>query len=241
MSKKIEFEPLSKDYEMLFDPPKPSYKSIPDWYKDMPVRMDNEKKDGLSKYGVSSSNLTLKGCSPFLDALNSGYTFELPFDLEFRHDPNRGINVRWATNIDYVGSHGVDQAPGLPSPFEGQNGILKWRPGWKVITPPGYSSLFTHPINRHDLPFRTFSGVVDTDVYKLGVEFPFQLLNSIKEDIFILEKGTPICQVIPFKRDDWDSKIIPLNEEENKKESFKLKSKIVRSYKQQFWQKKNYK
>ena len=53
------------------------------------------------------------------------------------------------------------------------------------------------------MPFRTFSGVVDTDMYELGVEFPFQLLNTITEDIFILEKGTPICQVIPFKRESW--------------------------------------
>jgi len=164
----------------------------------------------------------------------------LPFDLEFRHDENRGINVRWATNINFIGTHGPEQAPGLPVPFGGENGLLKWRPGWRISTPEGYSCLFTHPLNRHDLPFRTFSGVVDKDKYKLGVEFPFQLLTSIKKDVFILEKGTPICQVLPFKRDNWNSSTIEFNEEENKKEGFKLKSKIVRSYKQQFWQKKVY-
>jgi hypothetical protein len=237
---KLQFEAFDKEMELLFDPPKPASQAIPDWYKNMAVHMDGEKEDALSKTGVASSNLTLKGCSPFLDALTSGYIFELPFDIEFRKDSQKGINIRWATNINLIGQHGPDQAPGLPEPFNGMPGLLKWRPGWRVVTPPGYSCLFTHPINRHDLPFRTFSGVVDTDMYKLGVEFPFQLLDSINEDIFILEKGTPICQVIPFKREDWDSSIQPFNEDENKKEGFKLKSKLVRSYKQQFWQKKTY-
>lgn len=237
---KLIFEPADKEAELLFEKPMPAAQSIPEWYKKMPVHMDGEKETGLSKTGVAVSNLTLKGCSPFLDALTSGYMFTLPCDLEFRNHPGKGINVRWATNINYIGSHGSDQAPGLPAPVGGEEGLLKWRPGWRAITPNGYSTLFTHPLNRHDLPFRTFSGVVDTDSYPLGVEFPFQLLNTIKQDIFILEAGTPICQIIPFKRDEWRSSTIEFDEQENKKNGFKLKSKIIRSYKNQFWHKKSY-
>lgn len=237
---KVKFEPTSKDIDLIFDKPKPASQHIPDWYKNMPIHMDNEKITGLNKEGVQVSNLTLKGCSPFLDALTSGYMFVLASDLEFRFHPGKGINIRWATNIDMLSSHGPDQAPGLPIAFDGNPDILKWRPGWRISTPNGYSCLFTHPLNRHDLPFRTFSGVVDTDSYKLGVEFPFQLLKTIDKDIFILEKNTPICQVIPFKRDDWKSEKIAFDEKENAKNTFQLKSKIVRSYKNQFWHKKNY-
>ena len=237
---KVQFEPFDKESELLFDMPKPAAKSIPGWYKDMAVHMDGEKTTGLSKTTTVVSNLTLKGCSPFLDALTSGYMFELPFDIEFRRNEEGMINIRWATNVNYIGSHGPDQAPGLPGPVGGSESLLKWRPGWRIITPKGYSALFTHPLNRHDLPFRTFSGVVDTDMYELGVEFPFQLLNTIEEDIFILKKGTPICQVIPFKREDWKSEEVPFDEDANKKNGFKLKSEIVRSYKRQFWKKKNY-
>jgi hypothetical protein len=237
---KVQFEPFDKEAELLFEMPKPAAKSIPGWYKDMAVHMDGEKTTGLSKTTNVVSNLTLKGCSPFLDALTSGYMFELPFDIEFRRNEEGMINIRWATNVNYIGSHGPDQAPGLPGPVGGSDTLLKWRAGWRIITPKGYSALFTHPLNRHDLPFRTFSGVVDTDMYKLGVEFPFQLLNNIEEDIFILKKGTPICQVIPFKREDWKSEEVPFDEDANKKNGFKLKSEIVRSYKRQFWKKKNY-
>jgi hypothetical protein len=237
---KIQFEPFDKDSELFFEMPKPAAQSIPSWYKDMPTRMNGEKEDGLARDGVAVSNLTLKGCSPFLDAFTSGYIFTLPFDLEFRKHPGKGINIRWATNVNAIGSHGPDQAPGLPEPYGGNADMLKWRPGFRVITPKGYSCLFTHPLNRHDLPFRTFSGIVDTDMYPLGVDLPFQLLNTIDKDIFILEKGTPICQVIPFKREEWRSEQIPFDEDENKKNGFKLKSKIIRSYKTQFWNKKSF-
>jgi len=237
---KIAFEPAGEESQILFERPAPSARSIPEWYRNMPVHMDGEETTGLSKTGVGSSNLTLKGCTPFLDALTTGYMYVTPFDMEFRRNEQGAINIRWATNIDYIGVHGPDQAPGLPAPFGGNEQLLKWRPGYRIITPSGYSTLFTHPFNRHDLPFRTFTGVVDTDTYPLGVEFPFQLLNSITEDIFILEAGTPICQVLPFKRTDWQSKEIEFDEEANRKNGFKLKSKIVRSYKRQFWNKKSY-
>jgi hypothetical protein len=237
---KIQFEPFDKESELLLEMPKPAAQHIPKWYKDMPVHMDNEKLTGLNKESVAVSNLTLKGCSPFLDAITSGYMFVLPFDLEFRRNDQGMVGMRWATNINLISGHGPDQAPGIPAPVGGNETLLKWRPGWRVITPPGYSSFFTHPTNRHDLPFRTFSGVVDTDTYELGTEFPFQLLNTIKEDIFILEQGTPICQVIPFKREDWISEAVTFDEDKNKKNGFKLKSKIVRSYKSQFWHKKSY-
>ena len=236
---KLQFEPFDKEAELLFEKPKPAAKSIPSWYKDMATYMDGEREIGLSKDGVAVSNLTLKGCSPFLDALTSGYIFELPFDLEFRKESG-GMRVRWATNVNLIGSHGPEQAPGLPAPFGGNESLFKWRPGWRISTPKGYSALFTHPLNRHELPFRTFSGVVDTDMYELGVEFPFQLLDTFDKNITILEKGTPICQVIPFKRENWVSEQIPFDEDKNKLNGFKLKSKIVRSYKTQFWQKKTY-
>lgn len=237
---KVQFEPFDNESELLFEMPQPAAKSIPDWYKNMAVYMDGEKAPGLSKTTTVVSNLTLKGCTPFLDALTSGYMFVLPFDIEFRRNEEGMINIRWATNVNYIGSHGPDQAPGLPGPVGGSQTLLKWRPGWRVITPKGYSAMFTHPLNRHDLPFRTFTGVVDTDMYELGVEFPFQLLNTIEDDIFILKKGTPIAQVIPFKRENWKSEAIEFDEDANKKNGFKLKSQIVRSYKRQFWQKKTY-
>ena len=240
MTKKLKFEPTSDEAQSLFEQPRPAAEYLPTWYRDMPLHLPGEKTTGLSPDGVAVSNLTLKGCMPFLDAMTSGYMFVLPFDMDLRRNEKGMIGLRWATNINFVGQHGPDQAPGLPMPFGASPSILKWSPGWRVITPPGYSCLYTHPLNHFDLPFATLSGVVDTDSYNLGVEFPFRLLD-IKKDVVILEKGTPICQVIPFKRDDWSSTAVDFDEEAMKRNGFMLKSKIIRSYQLQFWKKKSYK
>lgn len=240
MDRNIKFEPTSHEAELFFEVPSPASQHLPSWYREMDLHLEGETTTGLSPDGVASSNLTLKGCMPFLDAMTSGYMLTLPFDMEIRKN-NRGmIGLRWATNVDFIGQHSQDQAPGLPVPMDGSPNILKWRPGWRIITPPGYSCLFTHPMNYVDLPFITLSGIVDTDSYKLGTEFPFRLLDQ-KNELTILEKGTPICQIIPFKRDNWSSSLVKFDEQEQKKNGFLLKSKIVRSYQTQFWKKKSYK
>lgn len=239
MSVEILFEPTSEEAELLFAPPQPASLHLPTWYRNMPIHIENEEKTGLAPDSISSSNLTLKGCMPFLDAISMGYVFTLPFDIEIRKNERGQIGIRWATNIDFVGQHSIDQAPGLPSPVNASPNILKWKPGWRIITPRGYSCLFTHPINHIDLPFVTLSGVVDTDSYGLGVELPFKLLDS-SDDLFILEKGTPICQVFPFKREKWKRDVVQYDPISQTKNGFALKSKIVRSYQNQFWQKKSF-
>jgi len=79
---------------------------------------------------------------------------------------------------------------------------------------PGYSCLFTPPLNRVDERFEIINGVVDTDIYKEYINFPFflkkdYLLKNVKDGKFfsIIEKGTPYCQIIPFKRESWKMKI----------------------------------
>lgn len=231
---------MFKETASLIDPPVPASRCIPDWYKNAPLHMDNEKQDALSKETTVTSNLTMKGCSPFLDALTHGYVYELPFDIEFRRDKFGKLGIRWATGIDLISGHSVEQHQGLKKPYDGFDGVLKWKFTYRIITPQGYSCLFTHPLNRNDLPFRTFSGVIETDQYPGVIEFPFQLLDKFDDDIYILEKGTPLCQIIPFKRDDWSAEKLEFNEDSLKKAHFDLKSKIVRSYKTQWWKKKSF-
>jgi len=240
MPMRVNFQPMDKESELLFEMPKPASTALASWYKKMPLHMDGEKVTALAQSTADVSNLTLKGCSPFLDGLTAGYMFSLPFDVEFRKKADGFFDIRWATEVHYIATHGADQTPGLPPPIGGSKDVFKWRPRWRIITPRGYSALFTHPINRHDLPFRTFSGVVDTDTYNIDVDFPFQILDDKLEDIYILKKGTPICQVIPFKRDSWSSKSVPADENQTRKNYFDLKSQIVRSYKNKFWHKKTY-
>ena len=238
---KIRFEPAFRDAEMFYDRPKPAANFIPSWYRSMPQTTDGGNKVFLSE-DKSASNMTLKGCSPFLDSLTSGYIMSTPCDIEISFNEFGELDVNWLIDLsEVVSGHDGRQMPGMKSLASNYDGALKWRSGWRIITPTGYSTLFVHPLNRNDLPFQTLSGVVETDSYCLPVEFPFILNNLlIKEDKFIIEKGTPIVQAIPFKRDNWSSEIIEFNEKQNKQSQINLKSKIGRSYKKQYWKGKKF-
>ena len=201
----ISFTPdLSFELSEAVAPPSPAILNIPTWYKDTNLRIGGEQRDGLSDGNTQSPNTTVKGCSPFLDAFGFGYIYTLPLDVEIR-DNGKGYDFNWRAKGDFLTMHDRSQSPLTPPAIGGETEIVKWMNAFFIKTPPGYSCLFTHPLNRNELPFRTFSGVVDTDSYNLPVHFPFQLVS--KEKNFIIEKGTPICQIIPFKREDWKSSI----------------------------------
>ena len=53
-----------------------------------------------------------------------------------------------------------------------------------------------------DLPFQTLSAVVDTDKHNVPTHFPFFMKHGFEGKIPL---GTPIVQIIPFKRQEWKS------------------------------------
>jgi hypothetical protein len=234
----IEFTPRSLFAQDILPKPLVSKKFIPEWYSKMNIFFDNDKQYGISKFNKLATNTTMKSCTPFLDALMFGYMWYLPMDLEIRFEKNN-FNFNWKTDNEMITRHEKDQHPSLPKAFNGHDFVAKFTFDFIIKTPKGYSTLFTHPLNRHDLPFRTFSGVVDTDKYTQAVQFPFQMLN-IDKNIFILEKETPLCQIIPFKRDDWKSSFKNFNNKKIQKDYFNFKSVIKKSYKNQYWSQKKY-
>jgi len=84
------------------------------------------------------------------------------------------------------------------------DGIPKINNPWAVETPGGYSCLFTPPLNNEDSPIIPFSGIVDTDSYSAPVNFPFQLKEGFRG---LIPAGTPLIQVLPFKRESWKMQI----------------------------------
>lgn len=234
----ITFTAAHKDSELFIPPPMESSNFLPDWFKNIPAHEPGYDGNKLSRFAFGSSR-TIKGCIPFLDTLTGGYTFQLAADVEFSFE-NGTFVPKWLVDFPIIERQSPIQAAGMPAITPHTEDVFKWIAGWKITTPKGYSTLFTHPLNRHDLPFRTFSGIVDTDTYKTHTDFPFQIQAPETESIVLIKKGTPICQAIPFKRDDWKSSTKPYSEEEEKKNTFDLFSTIDRSYKNRFWTKKNY-
>jgi len=235
----IIFKANSEFWENCILPPKPAKSEIPEWYKKQDLYMNKENKYALHD---RTPNTTVKACSPFSDALCTGYIWTSPLDIQIQKIPNGNFfdfKFEWKYEEEFVTFHSNEQIGQMPPAYGGERGVCKWEFDYTIKTPPGYSVLFTHPLNRHDLPFRTFSGVVDTDAYPLSVIFPFQLLD-LKDEYTTIEKGTPLVQMIPIKRDVWDSKVEKYEKKESEKASFEYFSKIYRAYKTRYWSRKEY-
>ena len=205
---------------------------IPQWYKDQD--MWNNQKPLENSYNISKS---FKTCMPFLDAMISGYTIELWTDILVRQENNFPV-FTWASGPDPVGLRGTEINKNLPIPNGFNLNQFAWQFPYTIKVPLGYSCLITHPLNRHDLPFIGLSAIVDNEVATLGPgNYPFFIKEGFEG---IIPAGTPIMQIIAFKRENWKIK-------ENKnllKESINLQRKInaVISgyYKKNIWKRKEY-
>ncbi len=232
---------MGETTELFIPGPIPSKNSIPEWYKKFPMFVRDEQENGMHPVlEAKIPNTTLKACVPFLDALTMGYMVVLACDIEFRKLKNNDVTIRWlAPYVHLVEGHNIDQTFAYPINNNEIPQASKWLFDWKIETPKGYSTVYTHPLNRHDLPFRTFSGVVDTDVFPDAVHFPFQVLPFEGERI-IIPAGTPLCQLFPTKRESWNSQKEDFSQYRKPKASFEVLKYMVRSYKRQFWHKKTY-
>ena len=237
--KKIKIIPKSEESSFIINIEKASV-HIPDWYK-----LSKQKIKGLEKFSLipdfpETTTSTYKKCSPFLDALTNGYIFYLTQDIEvlIKDDGSPYIIWRPANMPDLVTSHHNDQWSGLEWPKDCHEFVYKWENNFIIKTPKRYSILFTQPMHRQSV-FTILDGIVDTDTYKAPVNFPF-VLNDLKWE-GIIPAGTPMAQVIPFKREPWEHKIGSDKEIKEKNEILgNLTSLFFNSYKKQFWNKKEY-
>ena len=55
------------------------------------------------------------------------------------------------------------------------------------------------------MPFYVLPAIVDTDKHPINVNFPFFIRKDFEGT---LPMGTPIMQIIPFKRDIWTHEVI---------------------------------
>jgi hypothetical protein len=217
-------------YEEL-EQPKPASLLVPDWYKNTESYVSGTKKPT----GDGGTSATVKRCMPVFDAMTSGYIIESPADVYVSiKDGNQWFE--WS-DMGLISFHPIEQAPLHPD--KKPHAYPKWMNYWSIRTPKGYSTLFVQPFHRESL-FTILPGIVDTDEYYAPVNFPFVINDPQFEGL--IPKGTPIAQVIPFKRDSWKMEIG--NQEDLKKQaniSKKLSSKFFDRYKTMFWSRKEYK
>jgi hypothetical protein len=112
-------------------------------------------------------------------------------------DDGKHVDAGWEFDRPMVSNHSAFQVAG--NPFEPRP-PMKFHNYWTVRTAPGWSCLFLPPLNRPNGVVDVLSGIVDTDTFATPVNFPF--VATAPDGVHVLAKGTPLVQVIPFRRDD---------------------------------------
>jgi hypothetical protein len=213
--------------------PTPASMSIPDWYKEL----DSYRRNGKvpPNNNIDQTNATIKRCMPVFDVMTSGYIIYTYTDLYISKENNIPY-YQWASD-DAISFHENIQVGGHYQ--ESGYAIPKWHNPWAIKTPKGYSCLFVAPFHRKT-NIHILEAIVDTDEYSSAVNFPF-MLTDIKFQ-GLIPAGTPLAQVIPFKRESWEMKLGTEEDIKNSNKDFlKIRSKFYDGYKILARQKKEYK
>jgi len=234
---KINFIPATKNYKGMLLPPEPATKHLPKWYRQL-AKFDKSNDeitlDPQNNLGSDGAQVSTKMCMPFFDATTAGYMYVLEDDLYVNLDKDGKPSLSWSNNLMLVDTRPIIDivVPDNCHPIH-----YGWRMNWYYETPPGYSVLITHPMNRYDLPFYVQSGIVESDIWGLPVFIAFFLKRNFHG---VIPKGTPIMQIIPFKRDNWELEVVNSDEELDKHELMaeNRRSMIYGYYKKTAWRKK---
>tara|TARA_R100000951_G_scaffold107466_1_gene102836 strand:+ start:1202 stop:1939 length:738 start_codon:yes stop_codon:yes gene_type:complete len=240
----IEFSSTERIIENKELYPIPCKLNIPEWFKKLEHTVDDK---------------TIKGCIPFLDTLTTGYLLKTPLELYLQHNviyegkkttflktgqsstfENSYLNINKKNENDM---HPAKQLGKCPYVHKNKNlPFQKIMNPWIIKTPPGYSCLFVPPLNNTDDRFSIIPGIVDTDIYPGEINFPI-IVNGDKYPVLetMISIGTPYVQVIPFKRESWKMKIKVNTVKKNERFIYKMREKMLHSYKSTWWNKKKWK
>ena len=223
----------------VFPEPEPASMNVPDWYK---KQLSYHENDKTPKNG--SQTLTIKKCMAISDAMLSGYVLKAPCDIYIDTTNEEDPVYQMANNLTFsrpiTGSHEEYQYNEMPIDKDFYvKKLLRVNMIWLVKTMPGYSCMFLNPLLGDKSPLNAIPGVIDTDTfYPVGL-FSFLVKKNYKGTI---KKGTPLLQVIPFKREDYSHELVQDNDILNKitRQGLSLRTVFNSGYKKLFWKPKKY-
>ena len=180
---------------------------------------------------------------PVFDAISAGYIIPTYMDVyvsqKEQEDGSFHPHYEWPGGIP-LHFHPIEQAPNHPGNPGHKVSIPKWLNPWSISLPKGYSALYVPPMHRENKYFTVLPGIVDNDEYTPPVNFPFVLTDINFEGM--IPAGTPMVQIIPFKRDSWEMVMGNQQDLKNQKSvTDRIGSAFFDAYKNKFRQIKEYK
>jgi hypothetical protein len=233
----IEFIALDKYSFEVCPKPFPASQALPQWWKDAsPYKKTLDSPDG-KKIIVENfeSNATFKKCTPMLDMISSGYVVPLWADVQIKI-VNNSPTLSWRVKRSVFSLH---DGEGVEIPVGYHNDQFKFLNQWIPKLSSGFSALIIPCPGYPNNPFRPISAIIDYDKTTHPLYPPMYLRNDFEG---IIEKGTPMFQIIPFKRNNWKSSFSFLEDGQSMiNEDRDIKATIVNNYVKNFWEKKSYK
>ncbi len=250
MSEKIiKFRTVKEILNSKSPPPVPMSKIIPEWYKKMHIggRDTDRKTPVYSLKGRLFRDGNIKSCIPVRDYLTCGYAILTSQDIAVEAKIiGNGPIIDWAWRLERgqfgehpapITAHGRHQVKGSPIEKElVKDKIFKYNTNWRIQTPKGYSCLFL-PIEYQECLFQALPAIVDTDVFH-EMNFPFKFRGE--EGSYTVQAGTPVVQVVPFKRENWEMELTEWTQDDDWAHKFTLVSKYYQMYKNLFHKRKTY-
>jgi hypothetical protein len=219
--------------------PIPTIKNIPDWYR----KYDRYAKmpDGTEYKDQDGGKIpTWKACPAIYDIMGTGYVLRTPCDIKFIEiNGNLIAKIENPMYQDFIQYR--NEMPGFMQPEGYRANHFAWFPDWAPSVPEGYSVLYSQPFNRFDLPFLNTSGIVDNDCVDIPGTMPFFIRSGWEG---VIPEGTPYMQLLPFKRDDWESEYIELDEKQIVRRNLKNSKRYRRPdggvYLNETWHRRKY-
>lgn len=242
---KIYFEILNKDICATAKKPTPAHMGLADWWKSMDKYNYDLDSQTPPKFPHRDFG-TARSCPALNDAFNFGYILYNPVDVYIDatqendiswYVPQINLSIMDSDDESYIGFHSQKQFETLKNDPSFHKHALKLNTFFGIRTESGYSSWITHPIGRNDLPFRMLDGIIDTDKYT--ARFPYGMFVK-KGFSGVIKAGTPLIQVIPFRREDFTSEIVESNPEKARSDTVALRSHFTNAYKKLFWSRKKF-
>lgn len=185
----ITFRCAEEHYGVIAEPV-PANRIIEDWYRKL--SMEVPEYNNLKNFGHS-----VKACPPFLDAMTLGYMILMPVDFKIEVSlGGRQFEAGWRYPGPLVEGHSEMHIKGHP---QQERAIAKIYTMWSITTPPGWSCMLFAPINRATLPIEAMSAVLDTDTLVQAISIPGFV--NLPDGMHMVAKGTPLAQIVPFKRE----------------------------------------
>ena len=234
-NKVINFMPKTEYVPTYAPMPELMSKNLPLWWRSQEPYVGGKKEVIHGSY-----NETIKKCPGIQDLLFSGYLLKFPCDV---YVDTTGDTIQFDVHEVHMPSFSMHKKEQVANWDFDRNifmdDVFRVHPMWVVGTQKGYSTLFVHPSFQDSLPFRIVPAIVDTDMYLSDGWFSLIINKGFKG---VIEKGTPLVQCIPYKRESFEMNIL---EKPDLKAlntiPHRIRSMFGNAYKTYLWEKKVFK